>query len=467
VRMRTFLLVAVPLTVPIVFMLLFVPQMHERSLAAAAKRKAEALTTVIAVNAAAPITFDDTKALDTLLRTTRQDSDVVYAVVSGIDGNQLGVYGDLQVKRKTSLTSMETWEDHGMIHVASPILGPTRSSVGTIQAGFSTESFISEVNGFRFIALGLTAVVLVVAALMALLLGRDFTRLFDQLRRSIFDSARSIDEVVTQLAAVTAEQTAAASEEASALDESNTTAAEVGAAATAAAQRAGALVEGGGRAEERASSGLASVESATNSMGEVREQMNAIVTTIGALSQRAAAIGEIASTVAVLAERSNLLALNAAIEAARAGAQGRGFSVVAQEMRSLADGSNRSAGQVKVLIAEIQGSIGKAVDEVREGERRVVKTEQLADQAAESIRKFAEVTREFAMVGKEIAASATQQNVAIEQVVESIGHATQAGATQLETTRQVEETARRLRELAGQLMEVISSKGALGGEASA
>jgi methyl-accepting chemotaxis protein len=191
-------------------------------------------------------------------------------------------------------------------------------------------------------------------------------------------------------------------------------------------------------------------------MAQVREQVIQIAGTIAALSERAAAINDIASTVALLAERSNLLALNAAIEAARAGSQGRGFAVVAQEMRSLSDGSNRSASQVKSIIGEIQAVIARAVADANEGERRVQKAQELADAAGQSIRGFADSTREFAMVGKEIAASANQQNIAIEQMVDSIRHATQAGNTQLETTKQVEETTRQLRELSRALIQTVS-----------
>lgn len=154
-------------------------------------------------------------------------------------------------------------------------------------------------------------------------------------------------------------------------------------------------------------------------------------------------------------QRGGLLTGGAAIEAARAGAQGRGFSVVAQEMRNLADGSNRSANQVKTIIGEIQGAISRAVGDVREGERRVHNAEGLADKAGVSIQNFAEVTREFAHTGKDIASAATQQNSAIEQMVESISHATQAGSTQLETTKQVEETTRQLRDLSHRLIQVV------------
>ncbi len=460
VRLRTFLLVAVPLAMPIAFMLFVVRYQHQKSLFEITRRKADMLTTIFAINAAAPMAFDDSKALDALLLTSTKDPDVVYVVASSSEGRQLASHGDVQVRPKVGVRSLESWEDRGMIHVAAPVKGQHDATIGVLQVGFNTQPILEEARSFRALAIILSIVVLVVAGLMALLLGRDFSRLFEQLRGSILETARSVEEVVTQLAAVTSEQTAAASEESSALHESNATAGEVGQAATAAAQRATALIDGGGRAEESAAAGLQSVASATTSL-------HTITTTIGALSERAAAIGDIASTVAMLAERSNLLALNAAIEAARAGAQGRGFSVVAQEMRSLADGSNRSAAQVKSIIAEIQGAISRAVSEVREGERRVGKTEQLAEQLGDSIRKFADATRQFALVGKEIAASANQQSVAIEQVVESIAHATEAGGTQLETTQRVEETTRQLRELSRQMLEVTSGRGRGIGDLSA
>ena len=124
-------------------------------------------------------------------------------------------------------------------------------------------------------------------------------------------------------------------------------------------------------------------------------------------------------------------------------------------MRSLADGSNRSAGQLKTIIGEIQGAIAKAVADAIEGERRVRTAEEAADRAGESMRNFVQATREFAQVGKEIATASNQQSEAIEQLVESIQHAAQAGTTQLTTTQQVEETTRLLRQTSDELLDSL------------
>ena len=454
VRLRIFLLVAVPLALPILFTTLIVPAWQHRALSAEARNKAEMLASVVATNAVAPVLFEDKKSLQALMESMRKDVDVVYASIVSPQGVELAKQGSIRMDAQLKEAIWRDETDDELLHVSIPVHKDS-AVIGWFQAGFSTKRISAQSRAFQLIAVGLTIAVLLVAAAMAWILGRNFEALFQQLRSSLVQTARRVDEVVGQLASVTAEQTTAAGEESAALHETNAMAAEVGHAVGAAASRATALTDGGIKAEQAAAVGQDAVSSATSGMRDVRDQMSTIATTISALSERAAAIGDIASTVALLAERSNLLALNAAIEAARAGAQGRGFSVVAQEMRSLADGSNRSAAQVKAIIGEIQSAINRAVGDVREGERRVQNAEQLATRAGDHIGKFVEVTREFAQVGKEIATSASQQTSAIEQMVESISHATQAGSTQLETTKQVEETTRQLRQLARELLSVV------------
>ena len=455
VQVRIFTLVAVPLVLPICFMVFVLPGRHAQALLEAAEVKAQAMSTVLAVNASAPMNFKDTPSLNGLLATSETDPDIVYVRLMQTDRKPLALSGDVELALPLSGSDkLEMLERSSLLHVTAPIT-QDGVSLGWLQAGFSTQRIVDGSRDFRSMALALSAGVLVVAALMAMVLGRSFSKLFSQLRASIMETARRVDDVVNLLASVTAEQTSAASEESSALHESNATAADVGQAAAAAAQRASGLIEQGAKAEEGASAGVEAVSSSTQAMRAVRDQVKTLGSTMGALSERAAQIGEIASTVALLSERSNLLALNAAIEAARAGAQGRGFSVVAQEMRSLADGSNRSAAQVKAIITEIQAAIARAVTDASESERRVELAEQLSDRAGGTMRSFADSIRAFALVGKEIAASATQQSVAIEQMVESISHATQAGNTQLETTRQVEETTRQLRQLSRTMLETV------------
>lgn len=455
VRFRTFILVAVPLAFPLLYNLVIAPSRQERSLMSEARRNAEVTTLIFAANAVAPVNFEDAAGLERLLKTANKNEDIKYAAGYNKDGKLLAAYGTAPTDSTEVSDALQVSEGTRVLLITAPVKKDGQL-LGSVKVAFSTENLADQVTNFRVEGILLALVVLSLAAAMAYILGRGFGRLFDQLRGSILKSAKRIDEVVNQLAAVTAEQTAAASEESSALNESEATASDVANAARSSAQRATALIDGGSRAEEGATQGLEAVGSATEAMTQVREQVSQNASAMSALSERAAAINDIASTVALLAERTNLLALNAAIEAARAGTQGRGFSVVAQEMRSLADGSNRSAGQVKTIVGEIQSAIGRALGDAKEGERRVENAEQMSERAAQSIRRFADTTREFALVGKEIAAAANQQNVAIDQMVESIRHATEAGHTQLETTRQVEDTTRQLRQLSRELLAALA-----------
>ncbi len=104
-------------------------------------------------------------------------------------------------------------------------------------------------------------------------------------------------------------------------------------------------------------------------MGTVREQTGSIAESILTLAEQAQAIGEIIATVNDIAEQTNVLSLNAAIEASRAGEQGKGFSVVAGEVKALADQSKKATAQVRQILGEIQKATNAAVMVTEQGRR--------------------------------------------------------------------------------------------------
>src|SRR5207249_7812791 len=103
------------------------------------------------------------------------------------------------------------------------------------------------------------------------------------------------------------------------------------------------------------------VDSIVQAMAVIKERVETISSDIRTLSQQTQQIGEITALVNDLADQSNLLALNAAIEAARAGEHGKGFSVVAQEVRRLAEQSKQATAQVRALLGEIRRATRAAV----------------------------------------------------------------------------------------------------------
>jgi methyl-accepting chemotaxis protein len=127
------------------------------------------------------------------------------------------------------------------------------------------------------------------------------------------------------------------------------------------------VLSDGIRAMEIAFSGEKNVEEAEKLIRRITETVGQIADSINKLNESSGKIGDITNTITDIASKTNLLALNAAIEAARAGQQGKGFTVLADEIRKLSEGSNRAAGEIKQQIVDIRGKIQYAVENINEG----------------------------------------------------------------------------------------------------
>lgn len=143
-----------------------------------------------------------------------------------------------------------------------------------------------------------------------------------------------------------------------------------------------------GQALQRASEGGTSMESIVGQMTDIDGTMARLSEMVNNLERKAVEISRITELISSVAWRTNLLALNAAIEAARAGESGRGFSVVAIEVKKLAERTATATGEIDSLIKQIQGEIGQTVETMREG---VVKAAKGKDLAAESNQAFYQI----------------------------------------------------------------------------
>jgi methyl-accepting chemotaxis protein len=166
------------------------------------------------------------------------------------------------------------------------------------------------------------------------------------------------------------------------------------------------------RAREVARDGVASAADATEAMTAVRGSSHAVREAMEGLASKSSQIGGIVETITGIAEQTNLLALNAAIEAARAGEQGRGFAVVADEVRKLAEESQTAAASIGAIIGEIQEETGRAVHVVEEGAARADAGEATVAQTRASFEAIGQAVEE---VSERIAAIAAQaQQIAAE-----------------------------------------------------
>jgi methyl-accepting chemotaxis protein len=182
-------------------------------------------------------------------------------------------------------------------------------------------------------------------------------------------------------------------------------------------------------------------------MHRIQEQMESIAESIVQLSEQSQAIGEIIATVNDLAEQSNMLAVNAALEATRAGEQGKGFIVVAQEVKGLAEQSKQATSQVRTILGDIQRATSTAVLATEQGSKAVEAGVRQSTETGEAIRQLAESIAEAAQSATQIAVSSQQQMVGMDQVALAMENIKQASIQNVAGTRQAETAAQGLHEL--------------------
>ena len=246
-----------------------------------------------------------------------------------------------------------------------------------------------------------------------------------------------------------------AAETATAVSETTTTVEEVRQTAMVSNQKAQSLMESSQRAADSVEKGRESINEVITSMKKIDNQMNIISETIMKLSEQNRTIGEITSSVADIADQSNLLAVNAAIEAAKAGEHGRGFTVVAQEIRSLADQSKKATAQVKEILNEINKSVNQAVGVTEQGAKTVEEGRKLVAQSGEVIELLAENVEETAEASIQISSSNQQQMAGMEQIVPAMENIKQASAQNVAGIKQAQTAAHDLNNLGQNLIEII------------
>ncbi|WP_234122066.1 methyl-accepting chemotaxis protein [Clostridium hydrogenum] len=215
---------------------------------------------------------------------------------------------------------------------------------------------------------------------------KTITDLSGNLNKATLETAKSLDGVsatISQIASSTSDSAAAVEETTAALTE----AAEFS-EATLEATRNTAL--NSKKAEEAAEEGAAKISQVVTSINEIASSSREVSSMVDDLDKSSKKIGEIIQLITGISEQTNMLALNAAIEAARAGEAGKGFSVVAEEIRKLADGSNDAAAQIAELVKENQVKSSTAVNLVGEVERKVTNGVSRASEVGTAIESIIE-----------------------------------------------------------------------------
>ncbi len=215
-------------------------------------------------------------------------------------------------------------------------------------------------------------------------------------------------------------QSSGASEQASAINEITTTLEELETSSTQNLDKVSELGKVAQKTDAESMAGLEVVQQTIDGMGEIRDKVKAIANTILELSNFTQQIGEITAAVSDLAKQSKMLSLNASIEAAKAGEAGRGFSVVAQEVRNLAEQSEQATRQVQKILEDISRATEKAVMATEEGNKGVDNGMKLAEKTGTAMKSLRGVIHDTTMACQHIVAAVRQESVGIKQITSSM-----------------------------------------------
>ncbi len=255
-------------------------------------------------------------------------------------------------------------------------------------------------------------------------------------------ASNQISASAEEMAAGAQEQSAQASEVASAVEQMASTIVETTKNANVAAESAksaGDIAQEGGKV----------VAQTVEGMNRIAEVVESAAETVQQLGKNSDQIGEIVQVINDIADQTNLLALNAAIEAARAGEQGRGFAVVADEVRKLAERTTKATKEIANMIKTIQKDTYEAVEGMQKGKQEVDTGKQLASKSGKSMQEIVNATNRVLDVINSVASASEEQSSAAEQIsksIESINNVTHESATGIQQIARASEDLNRLTE---------------------
>jgi methyl-accepting chemotaxis protein len=275
-----------------------------------------------------------------------------------------------------------------------------------------------------------------------------------QIPETLASSASRLVAAGNELTEANNEQQQSLNQQAAAIQQTQVTSQEIKQTSQMTSDRAEAMLRVARRAEDLGHEGEAAIEQSMAGLSTIQQFVDAMQVKLNRLAESATQIGEITEAVKDMADQSNLLAVNAAIEAARAGENGKGFAVLAREIRALADQSVKSTTRIRGILGEVIGAIRAAATMVEQGSRDIAGGLERMRASSDSLRELSRLSQENSAAMRQIVAAVNQQNAGISQIFSAIADLSQimdATLRRLESTQQATETLQSVSTEVGQM----------------
>ncbi len=483
---------ALPMVAIILFAAIYYPLNQRAAGRDSAEQRAHLLSDMLSFSVGAGLADSNFELVQTAFAWTRSDSTVTLVLIYDEQGNAIVEHNpfNLQVDRATRTNTLHQIGD--VIVAGTPVVYKNRTlgsayvgvSLAPIMSGIDQQIFVSLLINFLLAAGGIGIVVLLARALI-----RDINAIrssidnadlntrfasgrldevgqmqnsFDRFVASIRETLLQVSESATAVASASAEISSSTEEMAAGAHEQTAQATEVAGAVVQMAatigtntKNAAAAAETAKQAKAAAEQGGAVVNETVKGMKSIAEVVRQSASTVSSLGASSNQIGEIISVIDDIADQTNLLALNAAIEAARAGEQGRGFAVVADEVRRLAEKTATATKEIAAMIERIQADTKGAVRTMEEATKEVDDGIQLADRAGASLREIVGISQHLTDMVTHIASASEQQSGSSQMISKSVEAITSVTQQTAAGTQEIARTAEDLNRLTEQLQQLV------------
>jgi|TARA_B110000211_G_scaffold123129_1_gene142048 methyl-accepting chemotaxis protein len=284
-----------------------------------------------------------------------------------------------------------------------------------------------------------------------------FNQFVDKLHNSITDVVKSIEPLTSlsaDLGSLTSETLSISANQNEATEQVSLVVEEMVSSVKAVSNNANSASEAANEADKAAKDGRDIVTKTVASINGLAEEVERAGEVIRKLEADTGNVGTILDVIKGIAEQTNLLALNAAIEAARAGEQGRGFAVVADEVRTLASRTQDSTQEIQKVIEELQTAARSAVDVMGQSKQRAQASVEHAAQTGESLAAITERVSAITEMNRQIASAAEEQERAAYSIKENVLGIKETSETAMLSIKKVEEASLSLVDISGNLQRV-------------